>query len=402
MTYDGIGNPLTWTDPNGAWTATWTMGRQLATLSKTGTSISYKYGADGIRTEKTVNGVTTVYNVVGGVVTWEKTGTNSAIHYIYDANGDLFGLEYGGNSWFYVRNAQNDVIGLVEASSGTWTAQYIYDAWGKPLAVLDGSGNDVSGNASHIANVNPYRYRGYRFDLESGLGYLESRYYNLSWNRFISSDGHLGGTGVSQNQNLYTYCSNNPIMFSDSSGRWIESALDIAGLAWSIYDMSTNPSWENAGWLLLDVICLALPVITGSYAVKAAVKGANAVDTAADSLKTIDKAQDALVVTKPPIVIGENMNRVESYAKLVGADYYKAIPNKPFDFDIAMKRNKRWIADMKRNGRQFIDIGPDFERRRTKGIISDFYNMERKSLKGYDNYQKVFTRNGSFGGLPWE
>ncbi len=154
MTYDAIGNPLTWSDPNGAWTATWTMGRQMATLSKTGTSISYKYGADGIRTEKTVNGVTTVYNVVGGTVTWEKTGTNPGIHYTHDSNGELTSLETNGSSWFYVRNAQNDVIGLVDASTGVWAAQYVYDAWGKPLAVLDGNGTDVSGNASHIANVN--------------------------------------------------------------------------------------------------------------------------------------------------------------------------------------------------------------------------------------------------------
>jgi RHS repeat-associated protein len=218
LTYDGIGNPLTWTDPNGAWTATWTMGRQLATLSKTGTSISYKYGADGIRTEKTVNGVTTLYNVVGGVVTWEKTGTNPAIHYTYDANGQLFSLEYNGNSWFYVRNAQNDVIGLVEASTGNWAAQYVYDAWGKPLAVLDGSGNDVSGNATHIANVNPYRYRGYRFDAESGLYYLASRYYSHTMLRFFNSDSLIGDIGDPINHNMYIYCNNNTPNMHDSVG----------------------------------------------------------------------------------------------------------------------------------------------------------------------------------------
>jgi RHS repeat-associated protein len=222
MTYDGIGNPLTWTDPNGAWTATWTMGRQLATLSKTGTSISYKYGADGIRTEKTVNGVTTVYNVVGGVVTWEKTGTNPAIHYTYDVNGQLFSLEYNGSSWFYVRNAQNDVIGLVEASTGNWAAQYVYDAWGKPLAILNGNGNDVSGNATHIANINPYRYRGYRYDTENGMYYLNSRYYNPSLGRFTNSDEFslLYHQKDLLGMNLYQYCDNNPINKCDEFGFW--------------------------------------------------------------------------------------------------------------------------------------------------------------------------------------
>jgi RHS repeat-associated protein len=218
MTYDGIGNPLTWTDPNGAWTATWTMGRQLATLSKTGTSISYKYGADGIRTEKTVNGVTTIYNVVGGVVTWEKSGTNPAIHYTYDSNGNLFSLEYNGAIYFYVRNAQNDVIGLIEASTGNWAAQYVYDAWGKPLAVLDGNGTDVSGNATHIANVNQYRYRGNRYDCESGLYYLASRYANPLFTRFINEDGIFGDTGTLLKSNLFIFCENNPVNYNDPTG----------------------------------------------------------------------------------------------------------------------------------------------------------------------------------------
>jgi RHS repeat-associated protein len=218
MTYDAIGNPLTWTDPNGAWTATWTMGRQLATLSKSGTSISCKYGADGIRTEKTVNGITTVYNVVGGVVTWEKTGTNPAIHYTYDSNGSLLSLEYNGSSWFYVRNAQNDVIGLVEASTGNWAAQYIYDAWGKSLAILDGNGNDVSGSATNIANVNPYRYRGYRFDNETGLYYLNSRYYNSIMERMLNADSQVNQDRGLTCLNLFAYDGNNPVNTADPSG----------------------------------------------------------------------------------------------------------------------------------------------------------------------------------------
>lgn len=73
--------------------------------------------------------------------------------------------------------------------------------------------------------------------------------------------------------------------------------------------------------------------------------------------------------------------------------------NDPLDFDLGMKRNKRWIKDKMREGREIIDIGPDFARRRTGYGASPFYEMERTQLNGYSNYKKVFTRSGKFGGL---
>jgi RHS repeat-associated protein len=245
------------------------MGRQLATLSKTGTSISYKYGSDGIRTEKTVNGVTTIYNVVGGVVTWEKTGNGTPIHYTYDSNGDLTSLETNGSSWFYVRNAQNDVIGLVDAATGNWAAQYVYDAWGKPLAILDGSGNDVSGNATHIANVNPYRYRVYRFDGETGLFYVGSRYYDPQIGRFINADDTDildGGNDHMLENNLFAYCFNNPVNMTDDGGYW--------------------PSWATkvligAGAIVLGAAIIAATGGAGAAFIPALVAGTQAALTSA-------------------------------------------------------------------------------------------------------------------------
>jgi hypothetical protein len=104
---------------------------------------------------------------------------------------------------------------------------------------------------------------------------------------------------------------------------------------------------------------------------------------------------------KKPIVIGENMKRVQQYADDIGGHAYRPFKNNSFDYDLAMKRNKRWIQDMKREGREIIDIGPDFRRRSIGRGPSDFYNMERRQLKGYDNYTKVFERTGKTkGGLP--
>jgi hypothetical protein len=103
---------------------------------------------------------------------------------------------------------------------------------------------------------------------------------------------------------------------------------------------------------------------------------------------------------KPPIIIGENMKRVQAYADQVGGHAYRPWKLDPWDPATAMRRNERWILDQRRAGREVIDIGPDFERRATTGYISDFYEMERRNLTGYDNYQKVFERSGSTGGVP--
>jgi len=106
------------------------------------------------------------------------------------------------------------------------------------------------------------------------------------------------------------------------------------------------------------------------------------------------------VVAEKPIVIGENMKRVQQYADEIGGHAYQPWKNEPFDYDLGMKRNERWIQDMKKEGREIIDIGPDFKRRSVGRDPSDFYNMERSQLKDYGNYTKAFERTGTSGGVP--
>jgi RHS repeat-associated protein len=102
-----------------------------------------------------------------------------------------------------------------------------------------------------------------------------------------------------------------------------------------------------------------------------------------------------------PVVIGENMKRVQQYADEIGGHAYRPWENDPFDYNLGMRRNKRWIEDIKRQDRDIIDIGPDFPRRSLGREPSDFYNMERTQLKGYGNYRKVFERTGrTSGGVP--
>ncbi|WP_243122881.1 RHS repeat-associated core domain-containing protein [Haloimpatiens lingqiaonensis] len=171
--------------------------------------IKFKYNDQGIRTEKTVNGVTTKYHLVGGSVTYEDNGKDK-IHYTYDSSGKLISMNLNGAEYYYVRNAQGDIIGLINAQ-GEKVVSYTYDSWGE-LISIEGSLKDT------VGEKNPYRYRGYRYDSETGLYYLQSRYYNPEWGRFINADGIFGVIGELLSKNMFAYCSNNPITRKDPSG----------------------------------------------------------------------------------------------------------------------------------------------------------------------------------------
>ena len=119
-------------------------------------------------------------------------------------------------------------------NAGNVHARYTYDPWGKPLSITDGSGNDVSGNPSHVANINPFRYRNYYYDAETGFYYLNSRYYDPETKRFINPDGYVStGQGL-LGFNMFAYCLNNPINRIDPSGEFALTAT-LGGMAlWKI------------------------------------------------------------------------------------------------------------------------------------------------------------------------
>jgi len=93
------------------------MGRQLAGISGNGNTITYKYNDSGIRTGKTVNSVTTTYRLEGDKVTYESNATDK-IFYTYDAGGKLVSMNLNGIEYYYIFNAQGDIIGLFD-STGT-------------------------------------------------------------------------------------------------------------------------------------------------------------------------------------------------------------------------------------------------------------------------------------------
>ena len=214
ITYDTIGNPLT----IGSKTLTWINGRQLHTYSDGTNTISYKYNKDGIRIEKNINNTLTKYYLENSKIIIEKRG-NDYITYLYDANGDLFGFKYNNNKYYYIKNSLNDILGIMD-SNYSIIAKYEYDSYGRIVSILDALDNDVSNNYSHIANINPFRYRSYYYDLETNLYYLNTRYYNPEWGRFLNSDGIININSDTNGYNLFTYCNNNPINYSDPNGNF--------------------------------------------------------------------------------------------------------------------------------------------------------------------------------------
>ena len=174
-------------------------------MSKSGSSITYGYNADGKRISKTVNGTTYNYAYLGDTLTDLSWGSNR-MHFTYDSTGPA-SVTYNGNRYFYPKNAQGDVTGLVNAS-GTQVVSYTYDPWGAPLST-DGT------MASTLGTANPLRYRGYVYDTETGLYYLGSRYYNPTWGRFINADTAAVVAASSDkanwDKNLFAYCDNDPV-----------------------------------------------------------------------------------------------------------------------------------------------------------------------------------------------
>ena len=204
--YDAIGNPTTYRGLK----ARWANGRQLSSYNNT----PFTYDNLGRRISK--NSVTFTYDANGNLIR-----QNNGISFIYDASG-VCGICYGNSTYFYRKDILGNIVALLNAN-GEIVAEYTYDAWGNHTVTAT-EGNET------IANLNPFRYRGYYYDTGIGLYFLKTRYYDPETGRFMTIDdiSYLDPDSIN-GLNLYAYCRNNPVMCVDPSGRFLISTAVAVG-----------------------------------------------------------------------------------------------------------------------------------------------------------------------------
>ena len=319
--YDAIGNPLN----DGTWTYTWQNGRQLQKMQKSGVTAEFVYNADGLRVQKTVNGVATKYTLHGKNIVHMTSGTDE-LHFFYDAQNKPAVVIFNGIAYAYLYDLQGDVIGLVD-NNGTQMVSYTYDAWGKMLS-------KTGTLASTLGTIQPFRYRGYALDEETELYYNQSRFYNPSIARFITADttGVLTASLKSLTEkNLFAYCDNNPVMRKDIDGAFWDTFFDIVSLAVSVCEVIANPTdpWAWAG-LAGDVVDL-VPFVTGVGEVTRAVKAANKAGDVLTIQKAADFTDDAADIIKGLDRSSGFTKSTRSAGTQIHKGYKVGMPGKEYD-----------------------------------------------------------------------
>ena len=233
ITYSG-GNPTKYYDGS---TFTWTQGRRLATAKVGSTNISYTYDMAGVRSSKTMGSTKYDFTTLSGLVT-RQTGGGKTIDFVYDENNQPLAMKYNNTLYYYVLNAQGDVVRIVNSSRSV-VASYTYDPWGK---IISSSGT--------LADINPLRYRGYYYDAETGFYYLQSRYYDPEIGRFINADSYASTDAAGLlSTNMFAYCENDPVNRSDPSGEWFLQAAAIgAATDVALYLVGCAISGEEVTW----------------------------------------------------------------------------------------------------------------------------------------------------------
>ena len=267
--YDAGGNPTVLR----GMALTWGEGRRLKRIAATAGAVTFAYDSDGKRVRKTSGENTTTYyyngNVLSGLVRKAAkdagtTGTGTTVQFVYDTQGKPFMLRLNGKTdYFYLYNGLGDITGLVDSSNQV-VVRYQYNSWGKVTSSEDTSG--VS-----LATLNPFRYRKYVFDQETGLYCLGSRYYDPEVGRFVNADDFETLTyqmDSVQGKNLYQYCFNNPINMQDEDGGWPKWVTEVA---------------IGIGAIVIGAAAVAATAATGGIAATFVVAATAGVKTAAIS-----------------------------------------------------------------------------------------------------------------------
>ena len=278
--YDANGNQITKITADKTETNTYDSLNQLIGFTDGKTTASYKYDVDGLRISKTVDGhsIDQIWNDDKQIAV-DADGSNPYKAQIYIRGTNLLaGCEFvqavKSDYTYYTQNAHGDVVNLTD-NNGAVTKAYQYDAFGVEKNIDD-------------TDTNAFRYCGEYYDKETATIYLRARYYSPSTGRFISRDSFAGSNNDPLSLNLYTYCHNNPVSGTDSTGHFLDTFFDAASLAFDIVSFCIEPTPMGAVDILTDVVGLVTPGVP-SAGLKV---GVHAAETAYDAYKAVDTAHD--------------------------------------------------------------------------------------------------------------
>ena len=305
------------TDANGDMGST-----RVATIKLDILDWEMEYDTSGIRTKRVSEDKTYSY-IYAGDKLMRMTVGNDTLDFSYDTNGVPLTMTYNGTVYYYITNLQGDVISLELADGGSG-AQYAYDAWGNIIA--------MSGT---LAELNPLRYRGYVYDQETGLYYLQSRYYDPAVGRFINADSMPStGQDISGN-NMFAYCGNNPVIRKDDGGDfWNIAAGAIIGgsLSAAIQIAANLAAGEN--WSSGVILAAATGAASGALSATGAGKAVQAIGNGIISLvgETINQARAGTLTTRGGLVSIAKATGAGVIGGLIGgngmrhksSNYYKA------------------------------------------------------------------------------
>ncbi len=293
----------------------------------------------------------------------EVNGTHTIL-YFYDGLS-ICSIQVDRQSYFLRRNLFQDVTHIYDLS-GNLVASYLYDAWGNHQ-VFDASGA-LNTNADFIGNINPIRYRGYYFDVETNLFYCNSRYYSSELCRFLIPDSieYLEPESIN-GLNLYAYCGNDPINKYDPTGHFVIS-LTILGLiigtaigatagGIASYNIAKNngaEGWELFGWTMAGIV--GGGVIGGALGA-----GVGALVTKATGVIGLSITKYSIIPIKGTTVLG-HMSGYIGAAQATGSGYYLVSNGtyaKMVQKGVEWTNNMTYLKDANSLGSRFV-LAPDF------------------------------------------
>ena len=325
----------------------------------------------GVRSSKTVGSTTYKFTTLSGLVT-RQTGGGKTIDFVYDENNQPLAMKYNNTLYYYVLNAQGDVVRIVNSSRSV-VASYTYDPWGK---IISSSGT--------LADINPLRYRGYYYDSETGFYYLQSRYYDPEIGRFINADSYAStdATGL-LSTNMFAYCENDPVNKSDPSGEafslitiavgaTVGALVNAAGTALS--NVAAGKDWNDGiGLALLSgAVFGAVSTISMNPAARLAI---SAVASAAESV--YDQVKNDGSVNLGRLTADVAVGTISGYSGYIGnsltGSFVKSGSMLKGQIGNAFK-SKNVFDGLKRAGKNYL-------KRTFKLYKGEFFSV-RKILKG--------------------